>query len=123
MGSARSKVVIRRKIGVVKHDIPVLQLERHPKWIGETALESLHLPLVVQRSVNVLQMRVIQVLIPDRLDVEINNDIPVPQKNGGLIVQPMRAPILRQIRAFRHHIHRSGQTVIAIGKSHPLYDQ
>ena len=36
---------------MIKHNIPVLQLERHAIRVGEAALKSFHLPLVIQRSV------------------------------------------------------------------------
>lgn len=120
MRSACAEVIVRRKVCMIKYDIAVLQLERHAVRIDKTALKTFLLPLVAQRSVDVLQVRVVHVPVADRFNVKVNDDISVFQKDRRMVIQPIRATVLGQVESFRYDIRRCGQAVIAIGESHPL---
>ncbi len=68
---------------MIKDDVAVQQGERCPVWIDEAGLKPFHPPLIVQRRVFVLQMRMVQVLIADRFDVEIDDDVPSFRNTGA----------------------------------------
>lgn len=65
---------------MIEHHIAVLQTKRCSIRVDKAMLKPFSSPLIAERCVDILQMWLIHLLIANRFNIEIDNDVPVPQK-------------------------------------------